>query len=232
MKKIKIATLSAITGIAITFTACGANNKSEAGGNAKTENATETTTKATVVSKMTGEFTLGETGDSSYKNTFYDVSFEAPDGWEIADTARRAKIDDITSEELTYDSVKAAIDSGKTRTLFFAEESSGNNNIMISANKRSDAKEVTAEKIIDSALPNLKATYEKQGYSDVNVTKESVKFKGLDTPAVKIVGKYNGKNVYHTQVLVVKGSYDGLITATSSEKDENQRILNLIKPAN
>lgn len=235
MKKTKIAALIAMAGIALTFTACGTNHKPEETTEAKTETSSETTqatSATTVAKKMTSEFTVGEIGESSYKNTFFDVAFDAPDGWLVANKDQLAQISHLTSDNISDSAVKEALESGQTRTLFFAQESSGNNNLNLVSSKSANGTEVGANEIVDNLVPQLKPMYESQGYSDLTITKESVKFTGTDTPAIKIVGKYNGKDIYQTQVVIVNGSYQGILTATSFGNDGNQGLLDLIKSAN
>lgn len=235
MKKLKLTAFIAMVGMAATLTACG----SKGGGTVETTKAGETTAsevKETTKSKKTDpgiEFTIGETGSTSYSNKFFDVAFEASGDWYVASKDQLAQLTKVKAEAINDKDIKASLESGKTSTLFFAQESTGNNKVnLVSGKTANGVSGITSEQLINSLVPSLKKTYESQGYSNTTITKEKVKFLGEDVQAIRVKGQYRGRDIYNTQVVIINKNYYGILNATSFEKDENQKILDMIKAAN
>ena len=208
MKKYVIPAVIALAITGVTLTGCG-----------KKENQTDThqaTEKLSIKGSVAG---------ANYKNDYFKVSFQAPEGWKLYDFNNEADRKEV-------EKISGNTNSDTTFIDMYAQK--GNNNVSVVVYK-ADAIggfSVTSDFLVDDLIKSLKSDLSKTGLENPQVEKTKVTFAGKEVSAVKQVGKYNGMNIYSTQCLFPKDSYVESITVTCVDSDFAQDIFNSFNELN
>lgn len=188
---------------AIGITACGNSKETDPG-------------PTVALSEIDKDYSIGIIRDGLYTSSFFDLKFINPENWTM------------TSSEDLKKLGEAAGDSDRSSLALQSVSRQKDANITVRiTNLGLDTRTRSQSDIIDSIYSSLEKN-KKSGrsvYSDMTLNKVEVDFLGEKVPALKMHGKIGAKDIYQTQVVLLKGSYYAHIISTATSEDSSVKNL-------
>lgn len=189
--------------------------------------ATEATT---VLEDVDKDFSIGTRQDKTYTNEFFGLKLTVADKWSLLDENEIANVTSSVQKNISDEEIKSSINSGDTRFIMYAMNANKTQNVNITVQKlpyQTGAADFDINEYVEKSVEQTKELLPQNGFDDLNVEKVNITFLSEEVPAIKIKAKYNGNDIYETQVYRFKGSYMASITSTSVGKDNTQNSLNV-----
>ena len=141
------------------------------------------------------------------------------------------RIERKNNDVLSDTAVSEAVESSQSVAVFFAMDTTTNNNINITVSKN-DMFALSEENFVALMVPQMKPILEQSGFENVTCTEAEFEFAGQTHTGVDISATVQGATVYERQVYLTVDSCIYVVTATSYEEGGAQPMLDIFTALN
>ena len=141
------------------------------------------------------------------------------------------RIERKNNDVLSDTAVSEAVESSQSVAVFFAMDTTTNNNINITVSKN-DMFALSEENFVALMVPQMKPLLEQSGFENVTCTEAEFEFAGQTHTGIDITATVQGMTVYERQVYLMADSCMYVVTATAYEENGAQAMLDTFTALN
>ena len=180
--------------------------------------ATEVNTASELASD--NAFTLGETKDNAYENSYFNLRIPILKGMKFDSADEVARLNGQLADLASSDTAKQLITDGRTVIVAGASDNKSTLlNISINNVGSKIIKQYGEQSLLAGDTKTIASEYEKMGYTSVSVSVDTITFLGEDHPSLLVTGNIMGRPFYERQVCVIKGDYIAVVTVSGQSEN-------------
>ncbi len=194
-----------------------------------TEEPTEDNTEETTEDDSAVSF--GTVSGNTYENTFIGLSCTLDDSWYILSREEVAALSGITSEIVTDEDLKQLMSDSGAVMDFYAMKDDGLTTVNITITDLGISVGNSSEQaVVEAMLPTLESTFTSMGYSNLELTTETVEFAGSSHPCIVISAELSGASIFQRQVFLLVDHYSVTVTSSTFNEDGTTAIFDAFAP--
>lgn len=215
--------------LVLTLCACSnADNDTQKGED--TQNSTEESTTEDP-NEDDSAVSFGTVSGNTYENTFIGLSCTLDDSWYILSREEVAALSGITSEIVTDEDLKQLMSDSGAVIDFYAMKDDGLTSVNISITDLGISVGSSSEQaVVEAMLPTLESTFASMGYSNLELTTETVEFAGSSHPCIVVTAEFNGSQIFQRQVFLLVDHYSVNVTSTTYQEDGTTDVFDAFAP--
>ena len=207
------------------LSACGSTNSDVHG---TVENAESTVQPTeTVAEEADGDFDIGTSNGSVYKNEFLGITAEFGSEWHLYSDEECKKLNEQVLGTLSDDYAQQMKNADYFYDMMATIEETGCSVNVVLQNMGLQAAFANITESLKQGCEGLKTSYESTGYTDVSYEIIKTQFLGEEREGTKIVSKINGVDFYTKQVFYMKGKYAVSVTVCALGTDDCDSMLGM-----
>lgn len=194
-----------------------------------TEEPTEDTTEEATEDDSAVSF--GTVSGNTYENTFIGLSCTLDDSWYIFSREEVAALSGITSEIVTDEDLKQLMSASGAVMDFYAMKDDGQTSVNITITDLGISVGSSSEQaVVEEMLPTLESAYASMGYSNLEITTETVEFAGSSHPCIVTSAELNGSQIFQRQVFLLVDHYSATVTSSTFHEDGTTAVFDAFTP--
>lgn len=172
------------------------------------------------------EAVLGINSEHSYENSYFGIAVALDDEWDLEtqeeiEETRKNTMNLAGNDEMVEDAMSVTV------TDMMAVHSNGYDTINFGI-ERPDWSDYTEEDYVEAATDPTIETLSLMGMEDISADTGTVHIGDDVHAAFKILGTYNGSDVYELLVAFKEGDYVGVMTVCTWDDDLTDDIINYV----
>lgn len=171
------------------------------------------------------EFSLGDTVSNTYKNDFLGISCTLPSEWVFYTDEQILQMNNIVGEVID-DKVAEQLKDANIIYDMFAQTSTGNSiNVNMEKLSALQVLSLNIKNTLEAQIDTIKQSYQKMGYSNVNVGYQKVTVDGKEFDGLRLTASIQGINFYLYVFTFLKGNYLANVTVSAVQTDSTNTVL-------
>lgn len=177
------------------------------------------------------EIEAGTSRGGVYTNEYFQFRFTTTGSWELYDEDQMKQVNQVAFGNQDNLDVTEALKKGNLYMDAFAvnESESAMENVGVTVANIGVIYSASydAEEILESSQDSGEQSLEDQGAEDIASELTTADFLGSEVPCLNYSATLSGIRVYQKIIVVERGGYFAMITATSGGEDSTQEILDM-----